>query len=219
MSSERVDIQRSIVDCGALAVVRAKSPELVKHIVAALLKGGLTGIEITMTVPGAIEQIRALSKEFGDEALIGVGSVISEDVARRAVDAGARYVVSPILNGDVINACNELDTVVIPGTFTPSEAQRAHELGADFIKVFPANILGMPYFKSVLAPLPHLQLIPTGGVTPDNAGEWISAGAVAVGVGSALLKKSILQSGRFEELTPLAETLVRNVRNARSPQA
>lgn len=216
MSLSRKETVDRIFGTGAIAVVRARSVDILSSVVDALVAGGLDIIEITMTVPGAIEQIRLLSERLGNDALVGVGSVIDADTANRAIDAGAKYVVSPVLNEDVVAASLARDVPVTPGTFTPSEAQRAHELGADFIKVFPANVLGMSYFKAVLAPLPHLNLVPTGGVTPDNAGEWIQAGARAVGVGSALLDKKAIAEGRFDYLTERSKILIDNVQAAKS---
>lgn len=216
MSLSRKATVDRIFGTGAIAVVRADSVDILSHVVDALVAGGMDIIEITMTVPGAIEQIRLLSERLGDDALVGVGSVTDAATANQAIDAGAKYVVSPVLSEDVISAALARDVPVTPGTFTPTEAQRAHELGADFIKVFPANVLGMAYFKSVLAPLPHLNLVPTGGVTPDNAGEWIQAGAKAVGVGSALLDKKAIAEGRFEYLTERSRVLLDNVKDAQS---
>ncbi len=197
----------------AIAVLRADKSDVLLRVIDAVVRGGVSIIEITMTVPNAIQQIDRANSEFGDAITLGVGSVVSSDVAMAAIDAGARYVVSPVMNEGVIATAKARGVVSIPGTFTPTEAQRAHEMGADFIKVFPANILGMNYFKAVLAPLPHLHLIPTGGVTPDNAVDWISAGAVAVGIGSALIDKNAIKEGRFEILTSRAATLSEALRN------
>ncbi|NND70084.1 MAG: bifunctional 4-hydroxy-2-oxoglutarate aldolase/2-dehydro-3-deoxy-phosphogluconate aldolase [Rhodothermales bacterium] len=216
MDSRRSEIRQRLLDSGAIAVVRVTDTSVLLNVVEALIASGLVAIEITMTVPGAIKQIRKLSETFADDALLGVGSVTDESTAAQAVDAGATYVVSPVLIDSVVMRTLELDAVAIPGTFTPTEAQQAYSLGADFIKVFPADIVGMSYFKSVLAPLPHLPLIPTGGVTPDNAGDWIRAGAKCVGVGSALLKKSLIESGDFDGIGRLAKTLLQNVQSARS---
>src|SRR5690606_37819078 len=126
---------------------------------------------------------------FPDDALVGVGAALSADDARRAIDAGARFVVSPVIDEGVIAAAHNAGVPVFAGALSPTELQRAHQLGADFVKVFPADVVGMTYFKSVLAPMPHLRLVPTGGVTLDNAGDWLRAGAAAVGVGSALVDK------------------------------
>jgi len=216
MKSSKHKVASRILETGAIAVVRVTDTDVLLHVIDALLEGGLDTIEITMTVPGAIEQIRALSKQLGDDALVGVGSVTTVEVANAAIDAGAKYVVSPMLKEDVVAATLSQDVVSIPGTFTPSEAQRAHDLGADLIKVFPADVLGMNYFKSVLAPLPHLNLMPTGGVTPANAGDWIRAGAKGVGVGSALLNKQLIANGDFAKITNLAKVLIDNVAEARA---
>ena len=181
----------------------------------ALVEGGVEAIEVTLTVPGALEQIRRVDEAMGDRIVLGVGSVTDADQARQAVEAGARYVVSPVFKPEVIEAAHEMGAAAMPGCFTPTEAQTAHEAGADVVKVFPAGVLGMPFFKGVLAPLPHLRLMPTGGVTLDNAGDWLRAGAVAVGVGSALWDDAAVAAGDYATLTANARRLCTSIDAAR----
>ena len=202
-------------DLGAVAVVRSQYPDRLLPAIEALVEGGVEAIEITLTVPGALEQIRSVRDALGDSIVLGVGSVTDGATAQEAIDAGARYVVSPVFSRDVISVAKENGAAVMPGCFTPTEAQSAWEAGADVVKVFPAGVLGMPFFKAVLAPLPHLRLMPTGGVTLDNAGDWLRAGAVAVGVGSALWDDAAVASGDYATLTSNARRLCASIAAAR----
>lgn len=200
---------------GAVAVVRLKDPEVLLPVVEAIAEGGVRAIEITMTVPNAIDQIARVRQHFGDDVLLGVGSVLNPGTATRAVEAGARYVVTPVMKPDVVAAAHAAGAAAMPGAMTPTECQAAYEAGADVVKVFPADIVGMPFFKAVLAPLPHLRLMPTGGVTLDNGGDWLRAGAVAVGVGSALLDTKAIAERRFGVLADNARRLVASLDSAR----
>lgn len=202
------DILNKLFERKAVAVIRAKDPDKLKNIINALAAGGITCAEITMTVPNAIGLIEQMSKEVDKDILIGVGSVLNKETALQAIKAGAKYVVSPVLKEEVIKTAHDHDIPVMPGCFTPTEIQTAYEWGADIIKVFPADILGMSFFKSVLAPMPHLKLMPTGGVTLTNPGEWIKAGACAVGLGSALLDQKAIEENNFEQLTQNARTVM-----------
>ena len=181
------NILAEILKRKAVAVIRAKDPNKLKRIIESLAEGGITVAEITMTVPNAIQLIEKMSNEVDKNIIIGVGSVLNRTTAIEAIKAGARYVVSPIMKKEIIETAHENDVPVMPGCFTPTEIQTAYEYGADIIKVFPADTLGIEFFKSILAPMPHLKLMPTGGVTLTNPGDWIKAGACAVGLGSALL--------------------------------
>ena len=212
----RQSIVRRLEKQGAVAVVRLNDADAVGWVADTLIGAGLHALEITLTVPGAIDQIAALTQRLGDDHLVGAGSVLTADDAARAIDAGARYVVSPASGDGVIECAASRDVPVMQGCFTPTEALRAHALGADVIKIFPADIVGMPFFKAVLAPMPHLKLMPTGGVTPENAGDWIRAGAIAVGVGSALLGKEIVARRDTAALEARTDTLLASVRAARS---
>ncbi len=204
-----------LIDAGAVAVVRSPDAGAVSWIADTLTNAGVHALEVTLTVPGAIEQIRELAKRLGDDHLVGVGSVLTADQAKAAIDAGAKYVVSPIFRREVITVAAEAGVPAMPGCFTPTEIAEAHDAGAAIVKVFPADAVGMAFFKGVLAPMPHLRLMPTGGVTLDNAGDWLKAGAVAVGVGSALLDKKAIDSRDTADLTARADRLLASVRSGR----
>ncbi|MEM1127880.1 MAG: bifunctional 4-hydroxy-2-oxoglutarate aldolase/2-dehydro-3-deoxy-phosphogluconate aldolase [Bacteroidota bacterium] len=203
----RTQIVDRLLKAGAVAVLRLPEPDRLLPTVEAIVEGGVTAIEVTMTVPGALEQIARMADALGDTVVLGVGSVLDADTARAAITAGASYVVSPVFKPSIIAAAHTYEAAAMPGCFTPTEIQAAHEAGADIIKVFPANVVGTAFFKGVLAPMPHLRLMPTGGVTLDNAGDWLRAGACAVGVGSALLDKTAIAEGRYEVLTQNARRL------------
>ena len=207
----REEIRNRIQQKKAIAVVRMKNPDQLLKVVSAIMKGGVTAIELTMTIPNAIHSLEIAAKEFGDEILLGVGSITNPSMALDAINAGAKFVVSPIYKPDVVSAVIEKNLVVIPGGFTPTEIQTAYEQGADFVKIFPADNLGMSFIKSIKAPLPHLKVIPTGGVTLDNAIDWINHGASAVGIGSALVDNKSIENGNFTQLTMNAERLCSNL--------
>jgi 2-dehydro-3-deoxyphosphogluconate aldolase / (4S)-4-hydroxy-2-oxoglutarate aldolase len=201
---------------GAVAVLRL--PDAAQTVRAAewLVAGGVTALEVTLTTRGAIDAIRELVARHGDAALVGAGSVLEPDQARRAVDAGARFIVSPVCLPEVIEAAAALGVPAMPGAFTPTEALRAHQAGASIVKVFPSEVLGPAFIKGVLAPMPFLKLMPTGGVTPDNVGQWLAAGAIAVGLGSALADPKLVAAGDEAAVVARARTLVANVRAARA---
>ncbi len=185
---------------GVVAVVRMSDPDRLASVIEAAVEGGVKAIEITLTVPRALHHIAATRARFGDDILLGVGSVRDSADARAAVEAGARFVVSPIFDPEIIETAHELGVPAIPGCFTPTEIASAVRAGADVVKVFPADILGMNFFKSVRAPMPDLKLMPTGGVSLSNAGEWLAAGACAVGIGSALIQKDAVASGNYQQI-------------------
>lgn len=171
-------------------VVRADSPETALRIIDSLLEGGIDVLEITMTVPGAIETIRELAQR--GNVLVGAGTVLDAKTAERCLEAGARFVVSPALDLDTVRLCNERGVLVAPGALTPTEVVAAHRAGGDVIKVFPCDALGgAAYLKSLKAPLPHIPLMPTGGATLETIGSFLAAGAVAVGVGGALVDPTL----------------------------
>ena len=210
----REKIVSEIVKRKAVAVLRIKEPEKLKKVIEALYEGGISVAEITMTVPNAIQLIEKMSNEFDKNIIIGVGSVLNAKVAEEAINAGAKYVVSPIFKKEIIDSAHKFDIPAMPGCFTPTEIQTAFEAGADIIKVFPADVLGMDFFKGILAPMPHLKLMPTGGVTLTNAGDWLKSGACAVGVGSALLDKEAIEKGNDSKLTENARIIMDNIFNA-----
>jgi len=192
-----------------------KDAAKLRAVVDAIADGGVQAIEVTMTVPGAVELIRGLARSLPATIVLGAGTVTDAATARAVIDAGARYVVSPVFRREVIAACHERDAAAAPGCFTPTEILDAHDCGADVIKVFPATALGPQFIKDVRAPLPQVRLMPTGGVSLDNAGDWIRAGAIAVGVGSALLDGKAIDEGRFDVLTANARRIVASVAAAR----
>jgi 2-dehydro-3-deoxyphosphogluconate aldolase / (4S)-4-hydroxy-2-oxoglutarate aldolase len=214
MSDTRNAITAAVERAGVVAVIRIKEPRRLRAVVDALSEGGLTALEVTMSVPGAVELIAELAPTMPDGFLLGAGTVTDSDTARRVIDAGARFVVSPIFRRDVIEACHIRDVPVMPGCFSPTEILEAWEAGADIVKVFPATALGPGYIKDIRGPLPQVKLMPTGGVTLDNAGDWIRAGAVAVGVGTALTDAKAIAAGDYATLRANAERIVRNVRAA-----
>ena len=197
----------------AVAVMRLPEADLFDPVAEALYEGGIRVLEITMTVPDALNQISKAARNAPSDMLIGVGSILNADMAKRAVESGAQFVVSPIMKKEIIDAAKSMGVAVMPGAFTPTEAQMAWEYGADVVKIFPANITGMNFFKAIKAPMPHLKLMPTGGVTLTNGQEWLDHGACAVGVGSALLDKLALKEKNFEQLRKNAEVLTSNFKN------
>jgi 2-dehydro-3-deoxyphosphogluconate aldolase / (4S)-4-hydroxy-2-oxoglutarate aldolase len=211
----RQEVVQQIKAGGVVAIIRMKDAAKLRRVVDAIADGGVRAIEVTMTVPGAVELIATLARSLPPEILLGAGTVTDADTARAVIDAGARYVVSPVFRREVIAACHERDVAAAPGCFTPTEILDAFDFGADVIKVFPATALGPQFIKDVRAPLPHVPLMPTGGVSLDNAGDWIRAGAVAVGVGSALLDTKAIEEGRFDVLTNNARRIVASVASAR----
>jgi 2-dehydro-3-deoxyphosphogluconate aldolase/(4S)-4-hydroxy-2-oxoglutarate aldolase len=205
-----------IIEYGVVAVIRMKDTDRLLKVIEAVREGGVKCIEITMTVPGAVEIIRQLSGKVPKDVLIGAGTVVNEETALKVIDAGAMFVVGPVINLGMVSACIGRDVPVMPGCYTPTEILTAWNAGADIIKVFPATTLGPKYFKDLRGPFPDIRLMPTGGVTIDNVGEWIVAGACAVGIGSDLLDKKAIDEGRYEVLTERAARMVMNVRKARS---
>jgi 2-dehydro-3-deoxyphosphogluconate aldolase / (4S)-4-hydroxy-2-oxoglutarate aldolase len=209
------EILDGLINPGVTAVVRAQKPEQVLPLAEALLAGGVTAIEITMTTPNALEAIANVSQALGSRALIGVGTVLDADTANRAIDAGAEFVVSPILRPEIAAAARGAGRPVMLGAFTPTEAQLAYEAGSDFVKIFPADILGPKFIKAILAPLRHLKIIPTGIAKPEDITAFIKAGCVGVGLGSLLIPAQALRDGNWPEFTRLAKQFVELVAQAR----
>ena len=207
---------KRIEQLGIVAVIRLRDPAKLRAVVDAIVAGGVQALEVTMTVPGAVELIRGLAPTLPEGFLLGAGTVIDAPTAHAVIDAGAQFVISPVFRRAVIDACHARGVPAAPGCFTPTEILEAHDAGADIVKVFPATTLGPQYIKDVRAPLPQVRLMPTGGVTPDNAGDWIRAGAVAVAAGSSLLDSAAIESGRYEVITANARRFVDNVSAARA---
>jgi 2-dehydro-3-deoxyphosphogluconate aldolase/(4S)-4-hydroxy-2-oxoglutarate aldolase len=211
-----VSVVERIRSVGIIPVVRAGSSDEALAAVDAIRAGGIAILEITMTVPGAVKIIADLTKRLGDEALIGAGTVIDADSARACVDAGARFIVSPALDIPTVEACRKMNVPVFPGAMTPTEILTAWKAGANAVKVFPANAVGgATYLKSVKAPLPQIELIPTGGVSLKNAAELIAAGAFALGVGADLVDLAALRRGEASAITDKAIQYVAAVAAAR----
>ena len=212
----RVSIVKAVEDCGVVAVIRMKDAARVAAVLEALANGGVKVLEITMTVPRAVDVIRSIAATIGDDIVLGAGTVLDGETAGLVIDAGARFVVAPTFDPETIRVCHARDVPAMPGCFTPTEMLRAWQIGADIIKVFPATTLGPGYLKDVRAPLPQLRLMPTGGVTIENAGDWIRAGAVAVGIGSALVDSKAVAAGDYRRIEDAARLLISNVRSARA---
>jgi len=211
---KRLEIINKICDLGIVAVIRATSKAEGVKIVDAVKKGGIKALEITMTVPGAIDIIKELSEIYKDEdVIIGAGTVLDSETARSCILAGAKYIVSPSLNSETIKLCNRYRVPIMPGVMTVKEAIEALELGVEIIKVFPGNAFGPSIISAFKGPLPQANFMPTGGVSLDNVKDWIKAGCVAVGIGGDLTKGAKL--GNYELVTETAAKFVEAVRKAR----
>jgi 2-dehydro-3-deoxyphosphogluconate aldolase / (4S)-4-hydroxy-2-oxoglutarate aldolase len=207
---------RRIVDCGIVAIIRADSSAQLVEATGALIAGGVDTVEVTMTTPNALQVIRDTTQTFGAKLVMGVGSVIDDITARMAIEAGAAFVVTPTVCPDVIKLCRRYGKPIMTGAYSPTEALAAQEAGSDFIKLFPAETLGAAYIKALRAPLPQLEIVPTGGVSSKNCHEFIQAGCVALAAGSNLVSKSILQNRDWKTLTENAAAFVAAVKKARS---
>jgi 2-dehydro-3-deoxyphosphogluconate aldolase / (4S)-4-hydroxy-2-oxoglutarate aldolase len=214
----RSEIVSMLLSPGLIAVVRTDQPEQVLPICEALLAGGIIALEITLTVPNALQTIRGAKQRYGSDAVIGAGTVLTADACRQAIQAGAEFVVSPITRPQIAEVAHLEDRPVMLGAYTPTEAQAAHEAGADFIKIFPADKLGPSYIKSLRAPMPHLRIVPTGGVDLKTAADFLKAGCAALGVGSSLLTPEILRAADWAALTKLAAAFVKIADAARAPE-
>jgi 2-dehydro-3-deoxyphosphogluconate aldolase/(4S)-4-hydroxy-2-oxoglutarate aldolase len=215
-AAARRAVVEELIQRGAVAVVRLSDAAHGIALADALLAGGVSAIEVTLTTPGALDLIQKLAGHANGALMVGAGSVIGAPAAREAIDAGARYIVSPIFDPDVVAAAHTYDIPMLPGAYTPTEIFRAYQAGADLVKVFPADTLGPGFIKGVLAPMPFLELMPTGGVTPENVGQWIKAGAVAVGLGSALVDPSLIKTRDFATITARSRTTMHGIAAARA---
>ena len=212
---QRSDIVTRIERERVVAIIRLDDPDKLRSVIEALAEGGVRVIEVTMTVPRAIELIAQVAGSAHDDVMIGAGTVLDAATARQAIDAGARFVVSPVFRREVLAACHERGVPAMPGCFTPTEILDAWDAGADIVKIFPSTALGPTFIKDVRAPLPQVKLMPTGGVSIDNAADWLRAGAVAVGIGSALVDAAAVKAGDFASLTRRAEQMVASVNEVR----
>jgi 2-dehydro-3-deoxyphosphogluconate aldolase/(4S)-4-hydroxy-2-oxoglutarate aldolase len=207
----RAGILQSIETQGAIAVVRLENAARLEAVANALADGGIRALEITMTMPGALAALATLREPI----LAGAGSVLDAETARLAILSGARFVVAPIFSPAMVEMCHRYDVPVIPGAFTPTEILAAWQAGADVVKLFPAGRLGPAYLKDLRGPLPQVRLLPTGGVSAENAGAYLAVGAVAVGVGGALVDGNAVARGDFAQLTREARRLTQAIREAR----
>jgi 2-dehydro-3-deoxyphosphogluconate aldolase / (4S)-4-hydroxy-2-oxoglutarate aldolase len=213
----KADVLRRIRDTGLIPVVRAESADLAMRAVEAIKAGGVSVLEVTMTVPGAIGVIEQLARAYGSEALIGAGTVLDPETARACIQAGAQFIVSPALNEATIAFCRDNDVAIFPGALTPTEVVRAWNAGADAVKVFPAGAVGgASYLKALKAPLPQIELVPTGGVSIKTAADFIKAGAMALGVGADLVDLKALREGNEGLITERARQFIEIVREARA---
>ena len=213
----KTDVIRQIRETGVIPVVRATSADEAMRAIDAIREGGISVLEITMTVPGAIKLIEEVAGRYGKDALVGAGTVLDPETASACISAGAQFVVSPALNLETIARCRELDVAVMPGALTPTEVVQAWNAGADFVKVFPAGAVGGPsYLKSLKAPLPQIELVPTGGVSLKTAGDFIRAGAAALGVGADLVDIKAIREGQSALITERAKQFIEIVREARA---
>ncbi|HEU4796118.1 MAG TPA: bifunctional 4-hydroxy-2-oxoglutarate aldolase/2-dehydro-3-deoxy-phosphogluconate aldolase [Pyrinomonadaceae bacterium] len=213
---DKAAVLQTIRDIGIIPVVRAQSADEAMKAIDAIREGGISILEITMTVPGAVGVIEEVSRRYGNEALVGAGTVLDGETARVCINAGARFVVSPALNLETIAVCRRDDVAVMPGALTPTEVVQAWSAGADFVKVFPAGAVGgASYIKSLKAPLPQIDLVPTGGVSLKTAADFIKAGASALGVGADLVDLKAIREGQSQLITERAREFVRIVQDAR----
>jgi 2-dehydro-3-deoxyphosphogluconate aldolase/(4S)-4-hydroxy-2-oxoglutarate aldolase len=207
---------KRIRDTGVIPVVRATSADEAMRAIDAIREGGISVLEITMTVPGAVKVIEEVAKRYGNDALVGAGTVLDPETAMMCIESGAQFVVSPALNLETIACCRQRDIAVMTGALTPTEVVHAWNAGADFVKVFPAGAVGGPgYLKALKAPLPHIELVPTGGVSLTTAGDFIRAGAAALGVGTDLVDLKAIREGQSAVITERAKQFIEIVREAR----
>jgi 2-dehydro-3-deoxyphosphogluconate aldolase/(4S)-4-hydroxy-2-oxoglutarate aldolase len=215
----KAKVVSDIAFVGIIPVIRAKNPDHIIPLCDALVEGGISVLELTMTIPNALEVMKRVIAHFGQRALVGMGSILDAKMARAALDAGAEFLVTPITKIDVAAAARNANRAVILGAYTPTEAQLAHESGADFVKIFPAETLGSVYIKALRAPMPHLRIVPTGGVTLENCGEFLQAGAAALGAGSSLVSQKVVDAANWEELQKTASAWTAAVKLAREKKS
>lgn len=210
------EVAARIVEIGIVPVVRASSPQQALRAAEAVSAGGIPIVEITMTVPGAIDVIAQLAKTARSQVLIGAGTVLDAETAKRCVGAGAEFLVSPGFDAETVAVAKGMDRLIMAGALTPTEVLAAWKAGSDFVKIFPCgSVGGAKYIKALKGPLPQVPMVPTGGINPTTAADFILAGAAALGIGGELVSKSALESGRVDEITQAARSYVEIVRDAR----
>jgi 2-dehydro-3-deoxyphosphogluconate aldolase/(4S)-4-hydroxy-2-oxoglutarate aldolase len=207
---------RQVLDSGIVAVVRSPDHQQLVEVARALADGGVTVIEITMSVPNALEVLRQVRQALGDRILLGAGTVLDPETARAVLLAGAEYIVAPTLNLEVIRLCQRYDKLVMPGAFTPTEILTAWEAGADIVKVFPAEVVGPAFFKALRGPLPQVRIMPTGGVDLTTAAAFLKAGACCLGIGSQLVEPDAVAKRNFDRIRDLARQYVDIVKQVRT---
>jgi 2-dehydro-3-deoxyphosphogluconate aldolase / (4S)-4-hydroxy-2-oxoglutarate aldolase len=213
---DKIEMLRGMIDTGVVAIVRLNSSESLTRVAEAIAEGGVRYIEFTMTTPGALEVLGKVTGRFGDDVIFGAGTVLDAETARAAILAGARFVVAPNLNPEVITLCNRYSAPSMPGALTPTEIMQAWDLGADVVKVFPCNNLGPDFIKAVLAPFPQIKLAPVGGVDLDNVADYMRAGSACVGVGSSLVNSKLIANGDWAGLTERARGFIEGVQAGRA---
>lgn len=218
MISPNSDLDR-ILRCGVVAVLRAPSGEVLTDVAEALLAGGVEGIEVTFTVPRAPQVLEQVAGRLGDKIVLGAGTVLDTETARTAILAGARFIVSPTVNLDVIRLCRRYSRLILPGALTPTEILTAWEAGADIVKVFPSELTGPGYLKAIHGPLSQVRLMPTGGVSLKTAAEFLKAGACALGIGGSLVDPQAIANRDFAKITDLARQYVEIVRQTRGSKS
>jgi 2-dehydro-3-deoxyphosphogluconate aldolase/(4S)-4-hydroxy-2-oxoglutarate aldolase len=206
---------RQILDCGIVAVVRSPDSQQLVEVTRALADGGISVVEITMSVPDALGVLRQVRQALGERVLLGAGTVLDAETARAVVVAGAEFIVAPTVNYEVIRLCRRYDKLVMPGAFSPTEVLSAWEAGADIVKVFPADVLGPDYFKALRGPLPQIRLMPTGGVDLNTAAAFLKAGACCLGVGGQLVEPKAVAERNFDRIRDLARQYVAIVKQVR----
>ena len=211
---DKLQVLKRLTDCGVVAVIRAENADQAMKIADACMKAGIVGIELTFTVPGVADIIRNLSAKYKpEEIIIGAGTVMDPETARTAILAGAHFIVSPCLNVETVRLCLRYQIACMAGAMTVKEAVECMEAGSDIIKIFPGNLFGPAIIKAIHGPLPQAKMMPTGGVSAENAGEWIKAGAVAVGTGSDLTKGA--KTGDYDSIVSIGRQMIEAVRKAR----
>jgi 2-dehydro-3-deoxyphosphogluconate aldolase/(4S)-4-hydroxy-2-oxoglutarate aldolase len=206
---------RQVLECGIVAVVRSPDSRQLVEVARALADGGVSVVEITMSVPNALDVVRQVRQTLGDRLLLGAGTILDPETARAALLAGAEYIVAPTVNLEVIRLCQRYDKLVMPGAFTPTEVLTAWEAGADIVKVFPAEVVGPAFFKALRGPLPQVRLMPTGGVDLATAAAFLQAGACCLGVGGQLVEPQAVAAGNFDRIRDLARQYAAIVRQTR----
>jgi 2-dehydro-3-deoxyphosphogluconate aldolase/(4S)-4-hydroxy-2-oxoglutarate aldolase len=214
MDNKESNLER-LRQTGIVAVIRAASGELLVDVAEALVAGGVDVMEVTFTVPQAHQVLARVAQHLGSKILLGAGTVLDTETARIALLSGAEFIVSPTVNLDVIRLCRRYDKLALPGAFTPTEVLTAWEAGADIVKVFPSDVAGPAYLKALRGPLPHIRLMPTGGVNLETAASFLNAGAFALGVGGSLVDSQAIAAGDLSKIEPLARQFREIVRQTR----